>query len=212
MKNIVFSQAQFITSAFSQEEYPLLLDSSGKPMLEVAMVGRSNVGKSSLINHLLKNDKLAKTSSTPGKTKSINFFSIDQEIALVDLPGYGYAKVPKSIKEQWAQIIDHYLQHRTNLRLILFLMDSRRLPTEEDCELVRWASYNQKSLLIIFTKTDKMKEAELKHNTLTSLGLFNNFLHSSPIHFLYYSIKNANARMELISKINVLLKDHGPNQ
>lgn len=205
MKSIPFTQAQFIGSAFSHESYPLLVTSAGNPMPEVAIVGRSNVGKSSLINHLLKNSKLAKTSSTPGKTKSINFFTVDQEIALVDLPGYGYAKVPKLIKEQWAHLIDHYLQNRTNLRLIMFLLDARRQPTEEDCSFMKWASFNQKPLLLVFTKTDKMTESQLRKNTLSSLDSFKNFLHSAPVHFLHYSIKDARARIELIEKINALL-------
>lgn len=212
MKSIPFTQAQFIASAFSHDEFPRLITPSGDPMPEIAIVGRSNVGKSSLINHLLRNSNLAKTSSTPGKTKSINFFSIDQELALVDLPGYGYAKVPKLVKEQWSQVIDHYLQNRINLRLILFLIDSRRQPTEEDCALMKWASFNQKPMLLVFTKTDKMNESELRKNTLSSLDSFKNFLHSAPVHFLHYSIKDPRARIELIEKINALLKEHGSNQ
>jgi GTP-binding protein len=212
MKPIPFNQAQFVTSAFSHEDYPQLLSANGLPMPEIALVGRSNVGKSSLINHLLKNSRLAKTSSTPGKTQSINFFCIDQEIALVDLPGYGYAKVPKATKEQWAQVIDHYLTKRANLRLILFLLDSRRQPSNEDCALIKWASFNQKPMLLIFTKKDKLSESELRQNTLSSLDSFKNFVHSSPVHFLHYSIKDASARIELIEKINRLLKEHGTNQ
>ena len=205
MKNIPFTRAQFVTSAFSHENFPRLVTPSGQPMPEIAIVGRSNVGKSSLINHLLRDSKLAKISSTPGKTKSINFFSIDQEIALVDLPGYGYAKVPKSVRDQWSQVIDHYLQNRSNLRLILFLLDSRRQPTEEDCALVKWASFNQKPMLLVFTKKDKMSDSELRENTLSSLDSLKNFLHSAPVHFLHYSIKDQRARMELIEKINALL-------
>lgn len=212
MKDIPFTQSEFITSAFSHEHYPTLLTQNGKPMPEIAIVGRSNVGKSSLINHLLKKPKLAKTSSTPGKTKSINFFSVDQEVAIVDLPGYGYAKVPQSVKQQWAQVIDHYLQNRENLRLVLFLIDSRRQPNEEDCAFIKWAAYKQKPMLLIFTKKDKMNDVELRKNTLSSLDSFKNFLHSAPVHFLHYSIKDARARIELIEKINALLKEHGPNQ
>ncbi len=210
MKQVPFDKSHFVTSAFNHEQYPRLVTESGQPMPEIALIGRSNVGKSSLINHLLKSE-LAKISSTPGKTKSINFFSVDQTIVLVDLPGYGYAKVPKSIKLQWAQTIDHYLKNRANLRLLLFLMDSRRQPTEEDCAFVKWASFNQKPMLLIFTKTDKMSDSELRTNTLSSLDSFKNFMHSAPIHFLYYSIKDPRARIELIGKINVLLKEHGPN-
>jgi len=209
---IPFLQAQFITSALSQEHYPLLMTPSGKPMPEVAIIGKSNVGKSSLINHLLNDTKLAKASATPGKTKLINFFSIDGQIALVDLPGYGYAKVPVEIRQEWARAIDHYLHHRPHLHLILFLIDARRTPSEEDCAFIKWASFHQKSMLLIFTKTDKLKEAEVRANTLEALKILGNFFHSSPVHFLHYSIKDGKARKELIQKINTLLNAHGTDQ
>jgi GTP-binding protein len=211
LKEIPFTQAQFVASAFNQESFPRLFNSGGNPMPEVAIVGRSNVGKSSLINHLLKS-KLAKTSSVPGKTQSINFFSVDEQIALVDLPGYGYAKVPKLVREQWAGIIDSYLQNRPTLRLILFLIDSRREPTEEDCALVKWAAFHQKPMLLVFTKSDKITESEKRSMTLASLDSLKNFLHSTPVHFLHYSIKDPRARIELIEKINILLKGYGPHQ
>ncbi|MBS0603680.1 MAG: YihA family ribosome biogenesis GTP-binding protein [Verrucomicrobia bacterium] len=212
MKKIPFSQAQFIASAFDAKSFPRMTTSGGNPMPEIALVGRSNVGKSSLINHLLRNSNLAKTSSTPGKTKSINFFSIDEQLALVDLPGYGYAKVPKDIREQWSGMIDHYLQTRTTLRLILFLLDSRRDPTEEDCALMKWAAFHNKPMLLVFTKADKMTDSEIKEKTLSTLDSLKNFLHSAPVYFLHYSIKDPRARMELIEKINSLIKEHGANQ
>ena len=212
MKKIPFTQAQFVASAFKPEEMPRLLTSGGNPMPEIVLVGRSNVGKSSLINHLLNNSKLAKTSSTPGKTQSINFFSIDEQIALVDLPGYGFAKVPKAVKQFWAGFIDHYLKSRATLKLILFLIDSRREPTEEDCALVKWASFHEKPMLLIFTKADKLSDNEKREKTLASLDFIKNFLHSTPVHFLHYSIKDPRARIELIEKINVLLKEHGAHQ
>lgn len=199
MKKIPFVQAEFVTAAYSQEEFPQLLSSNGRPIPEIALVGRSNVGKSSLINHLLRNSTLAKTSATPGKTQSINFFSIDRQLTLVDLPGYGYAKVSKTIQEQWALLIDHYLQTRTSLKLILFLIDSRREMTEEDRAFIKWASHHQKPLLILFTKADKIKEHERQKNV-------------SSFPFLHYSIKEPHARIELIDKIHLLLKEHGPNQ
>src|SRR3990167_7295283 len=123
MKPVPFSKAQFIASAFAEEQCPRLLDPSGNPMPEIALVGRSNVGKSSLINHLLRSPKLAKTSSIPGKTQSINFFSVDDRLALVDLPGYGYAKISKTIVQKWSSLIDSYLQKRSTLKALLFLID-----------------------------------------------------------------------------------------
>jgi GTP-binding protein len=205
-KNAAFIQAQFVASAYSQDHFPKLIASSGRPMPEIAIVGRSNVGKSSLINHLLKS-KLAKTSSVPGKTQSINFFCVDEQIALVDLPGYGYAKAPKQVKEQWAVVIDDYLQNRSTLQLILFLIDSRRHPSEEDLAFIQWASFHQKPLLIVFTKTDKIKEFEKKKNALVAMASLKKSQNSAPLYFLHYSIKDPHARIELIDKINSHLKN-----
>jgi GTP-binding protein len=201
VKKISFAQAQFVASAFSRETFPKLITSSSHPMPEIAIAGRSNVGKSSLINHLL-GGKLAKTSSVPGKTQSINFFSIDEQIAFADLPGYGYAKVPKKVRGQWTDLIDHYLQNRSTLQLILLLIDSRREPTKDDCALVKWISFHQKPILFVFTKTDKIDEMEKRKNTLTSLNALSHFVDS--MDFLHYSIKGPRARIELIKKINSL--------
>lgn len=212
MKKFPFIQAQFVASAFDFKSFPKLMTLGGNPMPEIALVGRSNVGKSSLINHLLKNSTLAKTSSTPGKTQSINFFSIDQRLALLDFPGYGYAKVSKEIRQGWSDNIDHYLQHCPMLKLILCLIDSRRQPTEEDLAFVKWAAFHQKPMLFIFTKADKMTEQQKKQATLASLDLLQTFVHASPAHFLHYSIKHPHARMELIAKINTLLEIHGTDQ
>ncbi len=205
MKEIPFKQAQFVAAAYTHEHFPRLLKDSGEPMPEIALVGRSNVGKSSLINHLLQNNSLAKTSSVPGKTQSINFFSVDNQLALVDLPGYGYAKVPKNIKQEWGALIDYYLENRASLKMILFLIDSRRDPTEDDLTFLKWSSFHKKPSLLVFTKVDKMNESEKRQKTLTTLDYFKNFFHSSPVHFLHYSIKDPRARIELIKKINALL-------
>jgi GTP-binding protein len=212
MKKIPFTQAQFVASAFDLRSFPKLITSGGNPMPEIALAGRSNVGKSSLINHLLKNSTLAKTSSTPGKTQSINFFSIDDQVALVDLPGYGYAKVSKDVQTKWSGMIDHYLQNRSMLQLILLLIDSRRNPTDEDLALAKWASFHQKPILLVFTKADKMSEGEKRGKILSSLNALKNSIHSSAVRFLDYSIKDPSARIELIEKINSLLKEHGTDK
>lgn len=201
--------AKFVCSAFTPEQFPNLVDLRGQPMKEVALVGRSNVGKSSLINHLFDDRSLAKTSSTPGKTQSINFFTIEEGTAFVDLPGYGYAKTSKKVRQEWAYMIDHYLEKRLQLSLVLILLDSRHPPTEQDCAMIQWATFNKKPLLIVFTKADKLSDREKREITLSSLGKLQNFLHSSPVQFLHYSIKLPNARMELFEKINRLLSTHG---
>ena len=193
-----FSEGKFITSAFSKEQFPHQRDAHGNALREIAIVGRSNVGKSSLINSLLRKQKLAKTSSTPGKTQSNNFYLVDHTLFLVDLPGYGYAKVPITVKEKWTQLIESYLKNRTALQLILFLLDSRHEPTEEDLGFLEWAEHHHHRILTIFTKADKLSKLarEKKKPPYPHLP------------FLYYSIKDARARIGLIHQINMML-DNG---
>lgn len=150
---------RFLLSTLSK--FPNLKDPQGRPLPEIALAGRSNVGKSSLINYLL-NQKIAKSSSTPGKTQLLNFFSIDDKLIVVDLPGYGFAKAPPDAIEKWSRAIDDYLNRRPSLRLILLLIDSRREVSAEDLSLVQWASAKNIPLLALLTKTDKLTPAELK--------------------------------------------------
>ena len=131
---------------------------------EYAFIGRSNVGKSSLINMLSGNKKLAKTSSTPGKTQLINHFLINDEWYLVDLPGYGYAKSSKKAREQWGQMIHKYLMKRENLLCTFILIDSRLEPQKNDLEFIEWFGVNQLPFVLIFTKSDKINKKQLVHN------------------------------------------------
>lgn len=151
-------KAQFLLSTLS--EFPLLKDPKGELLPEIALAGRSNVGKSSLINHLFNKKKLAKFSAAPGKTQLINFFSVDEQFLLVDLPGYGFAKAPLEEKDKWSQAIDTYLNSRKTLKLILLLVDCRRKPNQEDLALIEWAAAKQIPLLLILTKTDKLSNTE----------------------------------------------------
>lgn len=141
--------AEFILSAFSPRQYP-----EGN-LPEVAFVGRSNVGKSSLINTLVNRKKLAKTSSRPGKTQAINFFVINDAFYLVDLPGYGFAKVSKEIKAQWGIMIEQYLAGRGQ-NLIVLLVDFRHPPTADDLEMYSWLKHFGKTTLVVATKADKI--------------------------------------------------------
>jgi len=141
-------------------EFPTLKDPRGAFLPEIALAGRSNVGKSSLINHLLGQKKLAKISATPGKTQLLNFFVIDERFLLVDLPGYGFAKAPREEVEKWSSAIDSYLHQSTALRLILLLVDSRRELGKQDQCLIQWAEDKKIPLFVIFTKTDKLSRAE----------------------------------------------------
>ena len=148
--------AEFILSAASPWQFPV-------PSLpEIAFAGRSNVGKSTLINSLLNRKKLVKTSSTPGKTQLINFFKINDEFYFVDLPGYGFAKVPGSVRKQWQRLIEAYLQERETLRNVVLIVDSRHKPTAQDRQLKEWLDYYQRPVLIVASKIDKLKRGQIQ--------------------------------------------------
>jgi GTP-binding protein len=151
-------KARFLLSTLT--EFPVLKDPKGVLLPEIALAGKSNVGKSSLINHLLNQNKMAKTSATPGKTQLLNFFIVDEKFLLVDLPGYGFAKAPPEEVEKWSNAIDAYINNRPTLKLILLLIDSRREVNQEDQSLIDWAAHKQIRLVLIFTKTDKLSNSE----------------------------------------------------
>jgi len=144
------TSAQFIKSAVWPPQYP------PATMPEIAFVGRSNVGKSSLINTLVGRKNLAKTSNTPGRTQLINFFTINEKISFVDLPGYGFAKVPQSVKKDWGDMMDAYLRERQSLCLVIFILDIRRDPSDDDVSLRDWLMHYRIPYLYILTKSDKL--------------------------------------------------------
>ncbi|MDP1608214.1 MAG: ribosome biogenesis GTP-binding protein YihA/YsxC [Chlamydiales bacterium] len=160
--DLPFKTARFTASSLLPKEYPELKTPQGTPIPEIALVGRSNVGKSSLINALLNQKKLAKTSSIPGKTQRINFFLIDEKLLLADLPGYGFAKAPPSLAIEWSEAIHTYFQTRTTLKLVLLLIDSRRGPCKEDLQVIEWAKNQAFSLVVVLTKIDKLSPYELQ--------------------------------------------------
>ncbi|HHW48334.1 MAG TPA: YihA family ribosome biogenesis GTP-binding protein [Clostridiaceae bacterium] len=149
------NNAKFEVSAVKPEQYPI----SNLP--EVAFVGRSNVGKSSTINTLLNRKNLARVGRTPGKTREINFYNIDNKIFFVDLPGYGYAKVSKSKKSSWGEIIDTYLYTRYQLKLILMLVDIRHTPTDDDKIMYEWIRSCNLPHFIIACKADKISRSQV---------------------------------------------------
>ena len=126
------------------------------PKPEIAVIGRSNVGKSSLINTLFNRKKLAKISSTPGKTRLINYFSIDNQMYFVDLPGYGYAKLSKKIRSGWQQFIEAYLKNNQELKLVLLLLDSRHEIMDNDRRMIDWLQHYQISYIMVLTKSDRI--------------------------------------------------------
>ena len=147
--------AEFIKSATAAEHYP----QDHRP--EIAFMGRSNVGKSSLINSLLGVKGLARTSSTPGRTQLINFFLINDAFYFVDLPGYGYARVPLEIKQEWGPMVEKYLATRKNLVLSIAITDSRHNPTKLDLMMKEWLDRHQKPFIIVATKADKLSSNQL---------------------------------------------------
>ena len=153
---MIIREAKFVISSENVAKCP----KPNKP--EYAFIGRSNVGKSSLINMLTNNTKLAKTSGTPGKTRLINHFLINDEWYLVDLPGYGYARVSKTDKKKWEIFIRNYLTTRENLYCVFVLIDIRLEPQQIDLDFMEWVGENQIPFVIVFTKADKLKETEIE--------------------------------------------------
>ena len=156
--------AEFVKSATKPSEYP-----PGR-LPEIAIAGKSNVGKSSLINTVLNRKNLAKTSSSPGRTQVINFFRVNGNLSLVDLPGYGFAKVPLEVREAWKPMVETYLQTRESIRLVILILDSRRGLSPEDSTLLDWLDYHSIPALIVLTKADKLSQFERARQKKTLAG------------------------------------------
>jgi GTP-binding protein len=207
MASYDFRNPKFITSAINPEGYPTLVDLKGVALPEIAVAGRSNVGKSSLLNHLFQSKKMVKTSSTPGKTQLINFFTLNDQIGFVDLPGYGFAKVPASIRKTWGPMVQNYLDNREHLKLVLFLFDIRRVPNEDDFLFLKWAVASNKAVILVLTKVDKVKRDEKKANTKKILEAFG----ATNLHHTFYSTTKNKGRQELITLIHEALSDEIQN-
>lgn len=153
------NKSDLLTVAVKESQYP---DTAAT---EIAFAGRSNVGKSSLLNLLTSRKKLARTSGSPGKTRTINFYTInDDEFRIVDLPGYGYAKVSKSVSANWGDMIERYLKNRENLVQVVLLVDIRHKPTEQDKQMYEWMSHYGYGGLIVATKADKVSRSQMPKN------------------------------------------------
>jgi len=150
------TSAEFIKSSFDEQGWPV----DSQP--EVSFLGRSNVGKSKLINSLLGVRGLARTSSTPGRTQSLNFFAINNRFRFVDLPGYGYARAPREITAGWSEMATSYLANRKQLVLSIHIVDSRHEPTKLDLQLHEWLQHHRKPQIIVATKSDKLSNNELR--------------------------------------------------
>ena len=194
---MIIKQAEFVKSAVYEKDYPEELSN-----IEFAFVGRSNVGKSSLINSITRRGKLARISKTPGRTQLINYFIINNEFFLVDLPGYGFAKVPKAMKAEWGQTMERYLVSKRK-KLVFVLLDIRRVPTAEDMDMLHWLDHFDIPFKIIFTKMDKVSNNE-KFKCLKAIRTKLEF-HNEDV-FFHSSLKDT-GRDEILDYIEEVLNE-----
>ena len=182
-------------TAFRPDQFPV------QDVPEIAVAGRSNVGKSSLINMLTNNSKLAKTSARPGKTQLINHFLINNQWYLVDLPGYGYAQVSKKERSKWQKFIQDYLINRENLYCLFILIDSRHEPQKIDIEFIVWAGQKGIPITIVFTKTDKLGKNQLNANLASYKKELLRYWEELPVNFISSAIDKS-GREEILNYID----------
>ena len=189
------TSAEFITSAVKRSGYPEEL------LPEVAFAGKSNVGKSSLINTLVNRKNLVRTSSSPGRTQMLNFFRINNQVNFVDFPGYGFAKVPLKVRAQWKPMVENYLKHRTTLQLVIILLDIRRVPSSDDASLIRWLESFNIPFLIILTKTDKLSQNKCS----AQQKIIQDFLQLQKEEVICFSAVTKKGRQEILKHIMSVL-------
>jgi GTP-binding protein len=189
-------KAEYVKSVFSEADLPR------NRFSEIAFAGRSNVGKSSVLNKLANIKNLAKISHTPGKTKQINFFLINDNLYFVDLPGYGYARVSRSIKENWGRLIEEYLEKRENLKGVVLLIDARHEPFEADLQLLEWLDFYQREKLVVLTKIDKLSRSALFLNIEKTAKILN--LNSDSL--VLFSAKTGEGKEKILNWISDLLE------
>ena len=190
--------ARFLVSASKLSQCP---QDSG---WEVAFAGRSNAGKSSAINSLTGNKKLAKTSKTPGRTQLLNFFSLGANQRLVDLPGYGYARISKSKRREWRRMIEGYLQKRQTLQCAFILLDANVPPQQIDIDFINWLGKAAIPFVIVYTKTDRLKPEELEANVLKIQQALLEHWNELPQQFITSAVKNEGQEgiLQFISEVN----------
>lgn len=192
---MIIKKAKFLLSQSRFESFP----QQGMP--EIAMAGKSNVGKSSLINSLTRHSKLARTSSEPGKTRLINYYAINEDFLLVDLPGYGFARAPKSEQEKWAQMIEGYLTGSQQLKHVFHLVDIRHAPTREDQMMTEYLRHYDIPFTVIATKADKLSKAQRSR----SIPVICRTLVVQPWEVMTYSSEDLTGREALLDKIDEIL-------
>jgi GTP-binding protein len=186
----MFNEQTLIKTVFELKDLPT------DDLPDVITCGRSNVGKSSFINSLFNRNNLARTSSTPGKTRSINFYMIDKNFYIVDLPGFGYAKISKKEREYWGKLIAGYLASKRNKALAIHLVDSRHKPTELDVYLNNLLQHNDIPYLVLLSKIDKLKQSEIKQSIKDTTTVFPELKFEENL-FVYSSVKNT-GRKEIL--------------
>lgn len=185
-------EIRFLKSAFQEKHYP----PPDKP--EIAFAGRSNVGKSTLINVLVNRKGIARTSSKPGRTQALNFFCVENRFYLVDLPGYGYARVPLTVKKSWGKMVETYLKKRLNLKAVLVILDIRRDPNIGDKDLLNWLKKYEIAVILVLTKSDKLSKSRSIEMTKRIGSQLEGFLSDKPIIF---SSKTKVGKEEIWGKI-----------
>jgi GTP-binding protein len=188
---------KFLTSAFRESQYP----PPDRP--EIAFAGRSNVGKSSLINVIINRKNLARTSSTPGRTQSINYFSVGNSLYFVDLPGYGFARVPVKVKKSWQKMVEKYLRKRSTLKAVVVILDIRREPTSGDMDLLNWLKHYDIHAILVLTKADKLSRQQARKQA----GLIGSQLKMlCPASPTIFSAKNRQGREEIWEQIEKITR------
>ena len=196
--NPVYTQAKFINSS------PHLSNTPPDQGMEVAFAGRSNAGKSSAINTLTRQHGLARISKTPGRTQMLNFFEINARQRFVDLPGYGYAKVPEQIRAGWKKLVEDYISQRQNVNMVFVLIDSRHEPTYLDELMVSWLEYYEIPYAIILTKSDKISQNKMEKQIYRSSKIVNN--EDLCKDYIPFSIITGEGKNEIVSLIEEQLK------
>ncbi len=194
---MIVKTAEFVTSAVKPSQYPEGV------WPEVAFAGRSNVGKSSLINTLVNRKRLVKTSSTPGRTQLVNFFSVNDALSLVDLPGYGYAKVPEAVKRQWGPMIETYLKGRESLKGVVLILDIRRTPGLEEKNFIDWLALYRRAAILVVTKADKLSGMNRKKQRQSIAAA----LDRAPSDLILFSAKSRQGKTEVWSAIDALIEE-----
>jgi len=187
--------SEFIKSASKRADYPK------ESLPEIAFAGRSNVGKSSLINTLVNKRNLARTSSSPGRTQMLNFYRVNNRIHFVDLPGYGYAKVPSSVRAKWKPMVENYLKYRKTLKLVILILDIRRSPSTDDASLIRWFEAFDIPFLVVLTKSDKISKNQYR----TQQKIIKDFFLLKDDEIICFSAVTREGRQEILKRIMKLI-------